>query len=226
MKYLLLALIVLQFYQTMAQEKIQPTISVTGESNIKVVPDQVSVSMTVETTGKDALSVKTTNDITVNEVIKFIKQQGILPKDFQTKYVQIGKNYDYNSKTYHYRASQSITVLIKDLENYDALITGLMQKGINRIDGISFKSSTIENLYSQARMDAIVDAKKKADEYASVLNQKTGKALYISEPGTIETPFPRYKTTMLMENSDAGRETLAVGEMEINVRVQVVFELQ
>lgn len=227
MKKTISILFVLLTLQAMAQEKLQSIVNITGEGTAVVVPDQVTIRMSVENTGNNVIELKSKNDQTVDEVLKFLKQSGVDNKDIQTQYVSLDKRYDYNKKSYHFMAKQSITVLLKDLTKYDALVSGLVQKGINRLDGISFGSSKANELKSQARKNAILNAKMKAQEYAGVLNQSIGKALQINEQGANNIqPSPMYRLQAAALNDGANEETLAVGEMEIKVKVQVVFELQ
>ena len=72
------------------------------------------------------------------------------------------------------------------------------------------------------------DAKAKAEDYVSVLNQKVGKAVLISDNSQIFIPQPRMyamKASMAMDES-APRETLAIGEIEITANVTVSFGLE
>jgi len=209
-----------------AQEKLQSIVSVTGEGTVKINPDQVTIRMSVENSGDDPVALKTVNDRAVNDVLNFIKQNGVESKDVQTQHVTLNKRYDYNTKTYSYQATQSITVLLRDLKKYDGLITGLMIKGINRIDGISFGTSKLEALKSEARKLAVSNAKVKAVEYAGVLNQTVGKAIQINEQGSQAPPMPFYRAEAMAFSADGGGETLAVGEMEVKATIQVVFELK
>jgi len=226
MKKIISVLLVLLSLQAMAQEKLHSIVNVTGEGIVRVVPDQATISLSVENTGDDLIALKSLNDRTVDEVLKHIKQNGVEAKDIQTQYVSLNKQYDYNTKTYNYQARQTITVLLRDLKKYDPLISGLVQKGINNIDGLTFGSSKAEELKSQARKKAIANAKMKAEEYASVLNQKIGKAVQISEQGEYTPPTPLYRSkNVMMSDAGSGEETLAVGEMEMKVKIQVVFEL-
>tara|TARA_R110002072_G_scaffold172324_2_gene326339 strand:+ start:2028 stop:2708 length:681 start_codon:yes stop_codon:yes gene_type:complete len=226
MKKLIPVLLVLLSFQIMAQEKLQSIVNVTGEGIVTVVPDQVTISMSVENTGDDVIALKSLNDKTVDAVLNHIKQSGVEAKDIQTQYVSLNKRYDYNTKTYSFHAKQTITVLLRDLKKYDPLVSGLVQRGINSIDGITFGSSKAEELKSQARKNAIANAKMKAQEYAGVLNQKIGKAIQISEQGNYNPPMPLYRSEAVMMSDSGGGETLAVGEMEMKVKIQVVFELQ
>jgi len=227
MKKIVTVLLVLISLQIMAQEKIQPMVTVMGEGIVKVVPDQVTINVSVESQGKKALEVKNTNDASVDAVLQFLKKSGIGSKEVQSQYVRLNKSYDYNTKIYSYNASQSITILLLDITKYEKIISGLMESGINRIDGINFGSSTLEALKSQARINAVANAKMKATEYAGVLNQKVGKAIQINEIGQ-NNPGPLYKNAMMrsMDAESGEMETLAVGEMTIKAEITISFELQ
>lgn len=225
MKNTLTVILLLFSTVLLAQEKMQSIVSVTGESTVKIIPDQVTIRMSVENTGDDPVALKTLNDKAVNEVLSFIRQNGIESKDVQTQHVTLNKRYDYNTKTYSYQATQTIMVLLKDLKKYDGLISGLMTKGINRIDGISFGTSKLEELKSEARKLAVSNAKVKAMEYAGVLNQTVGKAIQINEQGSYNPPMPLYRADAMAYSIDGGDETLAIGEMEVKATIQVVFEL-
>ena len=74
------------------------------------------------------------------------------------------------------------------------------------------------------------NAKAKAEDFVSVLNQKVGKAMTISDnTQTYYPPRPMYEMkTMAMADGGGGapRETLAAGEIELVVNVSVSFVLE
>ncbi len=206
-----------------------PQISVTGEGKIKVVPDMGVISLGVENTGKDAAEVKKLNDEIVDKVIKYIKKNGIPASDFQTTNVSLYKNYDYEKKKYNFVANQTITITLKDLKKYNEFMMGISDTGVTTIHGVEFKSSKLADYESEARKSAMINAKKKAEDYVSVLNQKVGKALLISDNTYVQMPQPMFKGAMMSMDAEAGgmpRETLAIGEIEINATVQVSFVLE
>lgn len=202
-------------------------ISVTGEGRIKVVPDRVEINLGVNNFGKDAAEVKKLNDETVDKVLKYIKKFGIPASDFKTTQVSLNKSYDYEKKKQTYQASQSIAIVLKDITKYDELMMGLMDNGINSINNVEFKSSKMEQHKSEARKLAILDAKKKAEDYVTVLNQKIGKAILITDNSNHYQP-PMYKNAVYaMEASDGNnQQTLAVGEIDIVTNVSVSFVLE
>jgi uncharacterized protein YggE len=208
-----------------AQNIPQPTVDVTGEGIVRVVPDEVTISVRVENTGNEAMLLKTMNDQIVNDVLQTIKRLGIKDKYVQTEYVRLSKNYQHNTKTYNYSANQTISIYLKDLQKYEPLMDGLMGSGINRIDGISFSSSNELELKAQARKKAIENAVMKAQEYVGVLNQTIGKAVLISESQNSIAPQPMYRAMSLQSDSAVEKQTLAPGEIEIRTNVNVRFVL-
>lgn len=204
------------------------TVSVTGEGIVKVVPDQVSVKIRIENTGKSAIDVKQENDRVIDGVLKFCKQLKIDKKEVNTTRVNLNKNYDYQKKMYNYVANQSLTIRLKDLNKYEELIQGLLDVGINRIDGVEFKSSKIDEYRAEARIKAVKNAKEKAVLYAGVLDQEIGMAITISEnPVSSYNPRPQmmeFKSASV--EFDGASETLAVGEMQVKAIVSIVFELK
>ena len=206
---------------------IQPTIDVMGVGIVKVTPDEVTIKVQVEHKGQNPKELKQKNDFIINDVLAFIKSMNIADKQVQTEYVRLNKNYDYQTKTYNFSANQSVSIYLKNLELYESLMNGLMERGINRIDGISFSASTINDLKSQARIKAMQNAKMKAEEYTKVLNQSIGKAVLITEFNNTNYTGPVNRKTMMMSSDASGMEqqTIAVGEIEVVTKVNVSFLL-
>ena len=213
-----------------AQEKTQiPLISVSGEGKISVKPDQVVINFGIENIGKDAKEVKKLNDETVDKTLKFIKEFGILSNDYKTTDVSLNRNYDYEKKKYNYRASQSVTIILKNLSRYDSLIMGLVDNGINSISNVEFKTSKLEEYKSEARKLAMKEAQHKAEDYVSVLNQKIGKAITINDNTQTYFPQPMYRMAMAdkeISGNSIPKETIAVEEIEVVATVSVSFILE
>ena len=228
MKKVILILALVFMANTYSQEQKQvPMINVSGEGKVKVAPDQASISISIETKGVKADDVKRENDKKMDGILKFIKKSNIDSEDFQTQRIALNPNYDYEKKKYNYVATQTVQILLKDLSKYDALMEGLVNEGINRIDNVEFKSSKMIQLQSEARKLAMKDAKAKAEDFVSVLGQKVGKAILISDNSQIYVPQPRMYAMKSMAMSDsAPRETLAIGEIEITANVSVNFILE
>jgi len=206
-----------------------PVVSVAGEGKVKVIPDQVSISIAVETKGAKAADVKKENDEKIDAILKSVRKFAIAKEDFQTQRVSLYPNYDYEKKKHNYIATQSVQVLLRDLTKYDVLMEELVVTGVNRIDNVEFKSSKLPQLQSEARKLAVKDAKVKAEDLSSGLGQKIGKALMITDNSQGYYPPPRpmmYEMKAMAAGDAVQRETLAPGEMEVVVSVNVSFALE
>lgn len=229
MKKALLILSLLFISMSYGQEVKQvPQINVSGEGKVKVIPDQATIAVTVETKGNNVKDVKKQNDEKIDAVLKFIKKMNVAPADYKTQRVSLNPQYDYEKKKHNYNATQTIEILLRDLSKYDELMEGLVDQGINRIDAVTFQSSKLAQYQSEARKLAMKDAKLKAEDYVSVLGQKVGRALTISDNSQTYYPQPMYAAMKTMEMSDdsAPKQTMAVGEINITANVMVSFILE
>ncbi len=230
MKNLLFILVSIFAMNLQAQDIKQiPMINVSGEGKIKVAPDQVSITISIETKGAVAADVKKENDQKMDAVLKFIKKSALPKEDYQTQRVSLNPNYDYEKKKQYFLATQTINLLLKDLSKYDLLMEGLVNNGVNRIASLEFKTSKMEQYQSDSRKLAVKNAKSKAEDFVFVLGQKVGRAITISDNTQNYNPQPimyaAMKTTAMADGSET-RETLASGEIEILVNVNVSFSLE
>ncbi|WP_310556727.1 SIMPL domain-containing protein [Flavobacterium sp.] len=228
MKNLVLILISLITMMSEAQESkvVTPMINVSGEGKVFTAPDLSCITVSVETKGKNSTEVKKLNDEKIEAVLNFIKKSKIPTTDFKTHRVSLNTQYDYETKKHSFIATQSIEINLKDLSKYDALMEGMVNAGVNQINSVEFKSSKMVALQSEARKLAMKEAKLKAEDYVSVLGQKVGKAILISDNSQTFYPQPMYAQMKSMDMAEsAPRETLAVGEIAIVANVTVSFSL-
>lgn len=205
------------------QKGPEPHVTVMGTGTINIVPDRVVINARVEHSGSSSSDVKKQNDKVVNEVIRYLKSQGIEDRNIQTEYIRLNKDYDYNTKETFYSANQAISILLEDISKYEIIMSGLLESGLNRIDGVEFQTSRKEELQAEARKNAVLNARSKAKEYAGALGQQIGPAVNISEI-TTDGYQPIYRMEMKADSA-ANQQTIAPGEMQITAKVNVSFVL-
>lgn len=212
-----------------ADHKIVPTISVSGQGMVKVIPDQASISVAVVTKGEETIKVKQINDAAIDKVLKYLKTTSIAAKDIKTDRVSLYPQYDYDKKKNYQYASQTITITLRDLSKYDTIMEQLVKNGINTINSVTFSSSELEKYKSQARVLAVADAKNKAQDYLGALGQKLGKAISVSDGSSSYVPTV-LRSNMMMAKAEmadtAQYETLAVGELEVSSNVSISFLIE
>jgi uncharacterized protein YggE len=231
MKKLVVVLLLFVVVAHAQESKQVPQITVTGEGKLILTPDEVLLTIAVENNGKDVLEVKKKNDAQIDKVLKAIKRFGIAAADFQTQQVRLYKKDDVTAKKESYVAHQTLTVYLRNLSQYDALLMEVMDAGINTIQGVEFKASQLTTYETQVRKNAMAAARKKAIDFVSELpGQKVGKALLVSDSSFTQFPravFSEMKTyAMASDGNELPKETLAIGSIEISVSVTVTFALE
>ncbi len=220
--------LVLVTFSAMAQNNnsITPQVNVNGEGSVKIKPDYAVITMGAEIKDLDSAKAKKQNDEIIAKMIQVIKKSAIAEKDYQTQRVNLYKTREYQEKKDYFVASQTITITLRSLDNYEKLMADLMAAGANTINGVEFKSTQTEKVATEIRAKAVLNAKKKAEDYASALNQSIGKALIISDQSMVNNPRVYMMKTAMADESAGMDQTLAVGEIEISTNVNVVFELK
>ena len=220
--------LVLVTFSAMAQNNnsITPQVNVNGEGSVKIKPDYAVITMGAEIKDLDSAKAKKQNDEIITKMIQVIKKSAIAEKDYQTQRVNLYKTREYQEKKDYFVASQTITITLRSLDNYEKLMADLMAAGANTINGVEFKSTQTEKVATEIRAKAVLNAKKKAEDYASALNQSIGKALIINDQSMVNNPRVYMMKTAMADESAGMDQTLAVGEIEISTNVNVVFELK
>jgi uncharacterized protein len=220
------------------REPSRPLVTVYGTADLKVVPDVVDVSIGIENRAKDLASAIDQQTSRVTEAITMIKKAGVDAKDIQTDFSSItpvysdsknGRNLDY------FIVRKGIAFTLKDTSRFDNLIAGLTQAGINRVQNVRFRATDLRKYRDEARDMAVVAAREKATALAGKLDQRIGKAYTIDEDEPqIVAPLLRAYPGVLANATnegdsggpDSSDSSLMPGQISIQARVKVRFELQ
>ncbi len=225
-KIILLVTAILASATTQAQNTIQEAvIVVSGEGNVKIKPDEAVLTIGSEIKGKDAASVKIENDKVISKMIAFLKKNKIEDKDFQSQNISLNRQYDYETKTEYFQATQILTVQLKDLSKYETIMFGLIEAGANTIQGVEFKSSKTASYETEARTKAVENAKNKATDYGKALNQPVGQAVYLSEFSQVVNPRIYTMEAKMMSADNSNGQTAAPGEITITSNITVHYQL-
>ncbi len=211
-------------------------ISVTGSAEVMVAPDQVSISMSIETNNMSLDKAREENDEKVSGVLSMLKSMGIEAKYIQTNYLQVEPRYDskYNDRGNEegkmftgYFMTKQITVVLKDISKFEKLIAGALRLGTNYVNNIQFSLSDTRKYKDEVRLKAVRAAKEKATAMAGELGQKVGKPLSISENSY--QPYNNFSANIGLKappapDNEAG--SIAEGQISIQAEVAVTFELE
>jgi uncharacterized protein YggE len=200
----------------LAQVIAPAVISVTGEATVSVPPDLAQIDGGVSSDAKTAREASEANNAAMAKVLLALKRAGIDEKDLQTSRLslqpQSAPARSEPSAIVGYRASNRVTIRLRDVTKVANVIDTLVGAGANDIGGVNFMVSQASKLLDDAREQAVADARRKAEIYAKAAGVTLGAPLSISEEGSPgPMPFRKMSAGMAMAAPVAqGEETLAV----------------
>lgn len=172
--------------QPISNGKDSRTISVSGEADVKVVPDQVVLTLGVESLGKKLPDAKRDNDEKMKRVFSIARASGLDDKQIQTDQISIEPRYENSSNPQTflgYVVRKSVSLTLKDLSKFEGLLGGALDGGANYVHGVQFMTTKLRENRDRARAAAIKAAKEKAAALAKELGMKVGLPRSINESG-------------------------------------------
>jgi len=210
-----------------AQAEPPAAISVTGEARISVPPDLAQIEGGVTSEAKTAREASDANNAAMGKVLLALKGAGIDEKDYQTSRLSLQPQ-SSSSKTsgpptiVGYRASNRVTIRLRDITKVANVIDTLVGAGANDIGGINFMVSQASRLLDEAREQAIADARRKAEIYAKAAGVTLGAPLSISEGGAPPAPIAFRRMAAGVPES----APVAPGEETLQLSVSVTWAIK
>src|SRR5690606_38477818 len=116
------------------------------------------------------------NRARMNRVVETLRRQGIEARDIQTSGLSLNAVYDYPSnespRLRGYRASNQVTVRVRDLNALGQAADAVVAAGANQINGISFGLSDPSAAEDAARRDAVRVLQSRAQLYAEATGMR------------------------------------------------------
>ena len=214
----------------LAQAPTPPMITVSGEGTVSVPPDLALVDGGVTSEAKTAREASDANNSAMAKVLSALKSVGIDDKDLQTSRLSLMPQYAQQTRPNGgpnvitgYRASNRVTIRVRDVKKVAATIDTLVTSGANEVGGINFVVTKASELLDEARTQAVADARRKAELYAKAAGVTLGTPISISEDGANAPPAP-----MMLRKAAADFASAPVvqGEETLRVNVSVSWEIK
>ena len=224
---------VVNIYQDIAPgERDRDTLNISATGEIDAAPDIAQASFAVMTDGKDPKVIQDDNTKKMNEITSFLKSQGIADEDIATQNYNLYPRYNYDNGKQTldgYTINQSLYVKIRDLDAVGDMISGVIDRGANTVNSLSFGIEDPEDLRQQARLQALENAKVKARELADTAGVKLGKVVSFSE-NSLSYPMPMMYEDRAYGYGGGAAESyspdIQPGQTTITASVVVTFELK
>ena len=221
------------------------TITVSGEGEVFAVPDTATFSVTVQEEAKEVKDAQSVATKKSNDIVAYLKAQGIDEKDIQTTDYSVYPQYDYlqaevcregycppgRQALRGFQVSQTLTVKVRDTEKAGGLLSGVGSLGASSVSGLSFEldKSDQSAKEAEARGKAIDDAREKAEALAKQLGVSLVRIVGFSENGNYPMYYAKAEMSMATDGrggAPAPAPEIPVGENKITSNVSVTYEIR
>lgn len=234
-------LLTLASLSAQAQQAAEPPlITVSGQAEVKVAPDEVVFTLEVKKIDKDLSVAKSRNDESVRNILGLARRFNVPTQEVKTDYISVEMKYstdlisdedDPNARKVKrvfigYEVSKTVIVRFTDLPRFEEFFSEVLKAGVSRINSVEFRTSQIRKFKDEARALAIRAAKEKATALTKEIGQSIGKAHSIREEGyRTSAASNNFSTTVGGSFSDDENSTIAPGMITVTAQVTVSFIL-
>lgn len=202
------------------------TLDATG--SVKVVPDGVQFNFSVFAVEATSKSASERANVLANQAREALNESKIDKEDISTQNVSVYPEYSYSPEGKQtligFRASQSFAVTLRDTEEAGAVVDAvLLLVGTDlTIDTLAPILLDTSDALEQARENAIKLAKKKAEDYADLLDVELGDVISVREfSGSSSIPQPWLRDMATADSLESTKTVVDLGTQEVTVTVEV-----
>lgn len=209
------------------------TIVVSGYGKATGTNDIAVTTIGFSNVDKDVAKAQVENKRVMDKIMNELKTIGIADKDLQTNY-SVYPEYNYTEQQGQelkgYRVNNQVTVKIRDLSKI-AGVLGLAGKyGATEVSGLSFTVDDLENLKSEARDIAVVDAKMKAKKLSAMLSVTLGAVVNYNEYEGSANSYQPMKYGMVGAEVGGGEgsfapDAVASGSRDVVMNATVTYQI-
>jgi hypothetical protein len=241
-----LALATLPMPTALAQYQPPPQINVSGSAEIKVVSDEIRLSVAVESRNAGLDAARLDNDTRISAALAFLKQTGTPDRDVKTDFISVQPDYDRDHSRVtpaDYVIHKSIEIRLTNTVVFQSVVTGLLTNGVNIIENVDFRTTQLRKYRDDARLMAVRAAKEKAKALTDELGVKLGRPYNVNASdnsyyfGSSSRYFNgSFGANNFVQNvrsssgggavSDNAIDAFAVGQISVTATVSVSFLIE
>ncbi len=206
-----------------------PGISVSGLGSVFGEPDVAILTLGVEAQADSVGEARSNAAEAMDAMIASLKDAGVEDSDIQTSRFSVQPRYNFREgeqELIGFFVENLVTVKIRDIDQTGELIDDVVEAGgdLTRVQNLRFTIDDPEELQQEARRLAMENAKSKAETLAEAGGVELGAPRSISENVT-RSPIALDRFAYASLEDSGASTSIEVGELEVQIQVQVVYGL-
>ena len=214
----------------LSSQQLPARIQVTGTGSVFGKPDLILVNMGVSAERKSVEEARDEAALVMQKVLDSLKENGVAEEDIQTRRFTIHPQYDYIERKQvlrGYLVTNMVSVKVRDIDSVGEIIDDAVTAGgdLLRVQSITFTIDDPKELQSKARIEAMKDARDKAETLAKEGGVKLGKPISISDTA-YSTSSRFYDSDEAIKGGFEIETPVEPGLLEVTVTVTVVYAIE
>jgi uncharacterized protein YggE len=204
-------------------------IQVIGTGSAFGKPDVVLLNMGVSVEKASVKEARGEAAATMQKVLDSLKENGVVEKDIQTQRFTIQPQYNYidgKQVLRGYLVANMVSVKVRNIAAVGEIIDDAAAAGgdLLMVQSVIFTIDDPKELQSEARIEAMKDARARAEMLAREGEVKLGKPISISD--TIQFDRPNFSDEAIVPGKGIEASTpFEPGLLEVTVAVSVVYDI-
>jgi uncharacterized protein YggE len=211
------------------QPTIETGISVIGSGLVLAQPNVARITLGVEVFDLSLANAQAEASRRMDAVVNRLKASGIAETDIRTVSFNVNPLYDQRDQTTStlrgYQVQNLVEIKTGNVTGLGPLLDDSVAAGATRVFGIRFEADNMEALKSQARDQAMQNARNKAEQLARDAGVALGRPVRIEEADT-STPIVRQAVPAAAMSAPAPNTPIQPGELQVTTNVHVVWAIQ
>lgn len=205
-------------------------IEVSGYAEREVTPDEIYFTITLKEY-QTSDNKKVAIDKLERDLYSAVRKIGIDDEDFQIMDVS-GYNYDWyrrgkKQERDDFQATKQYRITFKDLHEINRLFEYLDPKGIQSTNVSGYSHSDIDNINRDLKIEALKNARKKAEDLLRGINERLGEVIEVQEISHDYQPPVMYARSMEMaQNDGGGQPQIDFRKIKLKAQVRTVFRIR
>jgi uncharacterized protein YggE len=212
---------------------IQPSansgISVVGEGIVLAQPNVARITLGTDVFDQSLSNAQAEAARRMDAVVNKLKASGIPETNIRTIAFNISPQYDQRDQNQPvlrgYQVQNLVEVKTANVAGLGPLLDDAVSSGATRVFGISFESDDMEALKTQARDQAMANARAKAEQLARDAGIGLGRPTFIEE-SDIGGVTPVRQNAAPLAAVQAVTTPIQPGQLQVSTTVRVVWSIQ
>lgn len=210
-------------------------IRVTGLGDAAGAPDIAYMGIGVDSSDTDINVALADNNTRIEAIKAALGELGIEPTDVRTDYFNIWQDKGYydpaivsDAPPATFRINHTMVVVVRDVSKVGQVLGTVIDAGANVVNYVNFDIADRAALESDARVEALADARDRAQQLADQIGAELGEVISVVEYSNNGYYGPAYNMVGGGGGGGVGSSNppISEGTLAVNVQLEVTFSIQ